>query len=156
LAISAVDPRTPEAAALVEALSRELARRYDFVDNGSGRFKPEDVLGPRSGFVQGRVGGRAVACGAFRPLEGDVCEIKRLFVAPECRGRGYARVILAGLERLAAGMGYAAARLETGDRQPGAIALYERAEYRRIANFGVYAASGRSVCFEKRLGGSAG
>jgi GNAT superfamily N-acetyltransferase len=152
LVMMAVDPRSPEAIQLVRALSRELAQRYEFTDDGSGDFKPEDVLGPRSAFLLGRVDGRPVACGAFRPLEGDVCEIKRMFVAPDCRGRKYAKVVLAELERLAASLGYAIARLETANRQPEAIGLYERAGYRRIPNFGIYAGSERSVCFEKWLG----
>jgi ribosomal protein S18 acetylase RimI-like enzyme len=79
-----------------------------------------------------------------------------MFVAPDCRGRGYGRAILAELERLAAALGYTAARLETGSRQPEAIGLYERSGYRRIANFGMYVGSERSVCFEKRLVGPGG
>jgi SAM-dependent methyltransferase/GNAT superfamily N-acetyltransferase len=156
LAITAVDPRSAEAVELVRALSDELAQRYDFTDDGAGNFKPEDVLVPRSAFVLGRAGVRAVACGALRPLEGDVCEIKRMFVVPDCRGRGYSRAILAELERLAASMGYTTARLETANRQPEAIGLYERAGYRRIANFGIYVNSERSVCFEKQLGARGG
>jgi GNAT superfamily N-acetyltransferase len=152
LTVATADPRSPEAVELVRALSQELALRYDFVDDGSGDFKPEDVLVPRSGFVLGRVNGRAVACGAFRPLEGDVCEIKRMFVAPDHRGRGYAGAVLAELERLAACSGYTVARLETGNRLTEAVRLYERAGYRRIPNFGIYAGSERSVCFEKPLG----
>ncbi len=151
LVVTAVDPRLAEVVELVQALSQELAERYDFADDGSGNFKPEDVLGPQSAFLIGRVNGRAVACGALRPLEADACEIKRMFVIPDSRGRGYARVILTELERLATSLGYAVARLETAHRQPEAIALYQRAGYRRIPNFGIYAASERSVCFEKGL-----
>ena len=55
------------------------------------------------------------------------------------------------LERLARQSGYNVARLETGDRQPEAIHLYERSGYHRIPNFGIYAGSQRSVCFEKRF-----
>jgi len=43
-------------------------------------------------------------------------------------------------------------RLETGDRQPEAIRLYESSSYRRIPNFGIYRDSESSVCFEKQLG----
>ena len=67
--ITPVDPRGPEAAELIHVLSEELARRYDYVTDGAGNFKPEDVLVARSAFVIGRAAGRAVACGAFRPLE---------------------------------------------------------------------------------------
>src|SRR5438094_945116 len=114
--IQSADPRSADAAALIAALSEELSRRYDFIDDGSGRFRAEDVLIPGSGFVIARVEGRAVGCGAFRPLEGDVCEIKRMYVLPEHRCRGVARAILAALERLARDAGYSIARLETGDR----------------------------------------
>jgi putative acetyltransferase len=149
--IIAVDPRMPEAVELIHALSEELAERYDRVDDGSGHFQPEDALVAGSAFVIGRSGGRAVACGALRPLEGQVAEIKRMFVVPDCRGRGYSKAVLAELERLARENGYTTVRLETGDRQPEAIRLYERSGYHRIPNFGIYVGSERSVCFEKQL-----
>ena len=151
LELAVVDPRLPEAAELIRVLSEELAQRYDYVDDGSGDFKPEDALVPRSAFVLGWVAGRAVACGAFRPLEGDVAEIKRMFVLPECRGLGYSKAVLTELERLALEQGYTTARLETGVRQPEAIGLYEWAGYTRIPNFGIYVDSEESVCFEKYL-----
>jgi GNAT superfamily N-acetyltransferase len=149
--IKAVDPRSPDALELIRALSEELAQRYDYVDDGSGNFSPEDALTPRSVFLIGRLGGRAVACGSFRRLEDDTAEIKRMFVVLECRGRGYATAILTELERLVRQDGYAAVRLETAERQPEAIHLYERSGYERIPNFGIYANSKRSLCFEKRL-----
>jgi GNAT superfamily N-acetyltransferase len=93
----------------------------------------------------------AVACGAFRPLERRVAEIKRMFVVPDCRGRGYSKGVLMELERLARKDGYTTVRLETANRQPEAIGLYERSGYQRIPNFGVYRNSTRSVCFEKQV-----
>jgi putative acetyltransferase len=146
-----VDPRIPEALELIEALSEELARRYDYADDGSGDFKPEGALVARSAFVIGRAGSRVVACGAFRPLQGHVAEIKRMFVVPDCRGRGYSKAVLQELERLAREEGYTTVRLETGNRQPEAIRLYERSGYQRVPNFGAYVGSARSVCFEKKL-----
>jgi putative acetyltransferase len=44
-----------------------------------------------------------------------------------------------------------AVRLETGNRQPEAIALYEGCGFARIAPFGVYVGDPTSVCFELRL-----
>ena len=151
LAIAAEDPRSPDAARLIRALSEELSQRYGSVDEGSGAFRPEDVLVERAAFVVGRAQGRAVACGALRPMGEGVCEVKRMFVAPDCRGRGYAGLILAELERLAAQMGYGAARLETGTKQPEAVRLYDRAGYRRIEKYGIYVDNPWSVCFEKAL-----
>jgi putative acetyltransferase len=149
--VAAEDACSADAARLIAALSAELARRYDYVDDGSGHFRPEDVAVPRSVFLVGRLGGRPVACGAVRPLEGDVGEVKRMYVEPAARGRGPSRRLLAALEEAARSMGYVALRLETAHRQPEAIRLYESAGYRRIEPFGIYAGSRRSLCFEKRL-----
>ncbi|HEV3027633.1 MAG TPA: GNAT family N-acetyltransferase [Planctomycetota bacterium] len=151
LLILPADPRSEVATGLLRALSRELSQRYDRVDDGSGHFQPEDVLVAGGVFLIGTLQGRAVACGAFRPLEDGAAEVKRMYVQPDCRGRGHARGLLAELERRAAECGYQRIRLETGLRQPEAIALYERAGYRRIGNFGVYLGDPRSVCFEKSL-----
>ena len=149
--IVAVDPRSGEALQLIHALSEELASRYDYGDDGSGNFQPEDAFGERAAFLIARLGDRAVGCGALRPVTNNVAEIKRMFVVPECRGRGYAKLILRELERVARRAGYTTVRLETADRQPEAIRLYERAGYRHIPNFGIYAGSKRSLCFEKEL-----
>jgi len=149
--LRSADPRSPDAAELIGPLSRELAARYNFSEDGSGHFNPEDASGPRSDFLVGFVDGRPIACGAFRPMDDRAAEIKRLYVVPGQRGRGFSKLVLAELERRAATMGYEVARLETGTRQPEAIALYEGSGYRRIPNFGIYAGNPQSVCFEKDL-----
>jgi putative acetyltransferase len=41
--------------------------------------------------------------------------------------------------------------LETGKRQPEAIALYKKSGYKLIPNYGQYAAMDNSVCFEKEM-----
>lgn len=151
LEIRSADPRSSEATSLIRDLSNELARRYDFEEDGSGNFRPEDVLGPRAGFLVGWIGRDAVACGAFRVMEADVAEIKRMFVRPEYRGRGFSKAILEDLERRARACGYRKVRLETGNRQPEAIALYQRSGYHRIPNFGIYQKVESSLCFEKDL-----
>ena len=98
LKLDVVDPRSPEAAELVGALSVELARRYDYMEDGSGGFRPEDAMGPKGAFVVGRIGGSPVACGAIRPLKGDVAELKRVFVKVDFRGRGYSKHVVRELE----------------------------------------------------------
>jgi putative acetyltransferase len=149
--VEAADPRGPEAAELIRELSAELARRYDYVEDGSGGFKPEDALSPRGAFVIGRVGDDPVACGAIRPLGGEVAELKRVFVEVDYRGRGYSKAIVSELEQQARALGYKVMRLETGVRQPEAISLYESMGYHRIPNYGEYRDSGLSVCYEKEL-----
>lgn len=149
--ITIEQPYSADAALLIARLSAELAARYDFADDGSGAFTPADVDVPGGAFVLARIGGRPVGCGALRPLEPGVGEIKRMFVAADVRGQGIARRILQELETAARTSGYAALRLETGVRQPEAIRLYEAAGYGRILCYGMYASAPGSVCFEKQL-----
>jgi putative acetyltransferase len=145
------DPRSADAARLIAGLSAELSRRYDFADDGSGHFRPEDVLVPGAVFLIGKLDGVAVACGALRPMGPAVVEVKRMYVEEAQRGKGLGKQVLAELERRAAGLGYHAVRLETGQRQPEAVRLYEGAGYRRIEAFGVHVGNIESICFEKLL-----
>jgi len=151
--IAHVDPREPEAAELLRSMTEEIRETYDHTIDGHGHFKPEDVLVPGSGFLVGRVGDRAVACGAFRPLEPGIAEIKRMFVAREHRGHGYSKQILTKLERLARESGYTTVRLETRPKQAAAISLYESLGYVRIPNYGMYAGKDGCLCYEKPLAG---
>ena len=152
LEISRADPREPEAAALISAMTAEVKATYDHKIDGAGNFKPEDVLVPGSGFLVGRVEGRAVACGAYRPDAPGVAEIKRMFVVLEHRGRGYSKAMLSTLERMARESGYTAVRLGTRPRQTAAIALYEGMGYVRVPNFGSYVGKEDCLCYEKPLG----
>jgi GNAT superfamily N-acetyltransferase len=92
-----------------------------------------------------------VGCGAFRKLEPNTVEIKRMYVQPNRRQQGVARAILGELEVWAAELGYATAVLETGKRQPEAIALYERSGYALTPNYGQYVGVENSVCMRKEL-----
>ena len=154
--ISVEDPTSPDASELIRLLSAELAVRYDFADDGSALFSAADVQVPRAAFLVLRLDGRPVGCGALKPMEEegfeDAAEIKRMYVAPEVRGRRLAAVILRELEQLAREFGYARVVLETGDRNPEAIRLYERSGYQHIPPYGPYIGSARSVCFARNLG----
>ncbi len=142
---------SPEASELMRRLTEELAARYDYLDDGTGNFRPEDVQNDRAVFLIGRIGDVAVACAALKPVSGRVGELKRVFVARSCRGRGYGRELLREIEHLAVEFGYDTLRLETGTRQPESLRLYETSGYRRIPNYEPYVDSDWSVCFEKTL-----
>jgi len=92
-----------------------------------------------------------VGCGAFKPFEVDSVEIKRMYTLPQQRGKGYASIILNELEVWATERGFTSAVLETGVKQPEAIALYKKNGYNRIDNYGQYAGVENSLCFEKEL-----
>jgi putative acetyltransferase len=95
--------------------------------------------------------GIAIGCGAFKGYDKATVEIKRMFVQPEFRGKGVGAKILNELEQWAAEINYTAAILETGKKQPEAIALYKKAAYEIIPNFGQYAGVENSVCMKKML-----
>ena len=96
-------------------------------------------------------GNVAVGCGAFKPLSDEIAEIKRMYVLPEHRGQGLAGKILSALESWAQESGFECCRLETGKKQPEAIALYRKSLYAIIPNYGQYEGVANSVCFEKKL-----
>lgn len=95
--------------------------------------------------------GTPVCCGAFRPVDSHSVEIKRMYTIPGARGKNYASTLLKALEQWASELSYTTAVLETGKRQPDAIALYEKNGYRRIDNYGQYAGIENSICFSKAL-----
>lgn len=95
--------------------------------------------------------GMPVGCGAIKPYQENVMEVKRMYVVPEKRGRGAASAVLLELERWAKELGYQKCILETGLKQPEAIALYKKNDYLIISNYGQYAEVESSVCFEKLL-----
>jgi len=92
-----------------------------------------------------------IGCGAFKPFAQAVAEIKRMYVLPAFRGQGVAGRILFELERWAGECSFEKCILETGKRQPEAIALYRKNGYTSISNYGQYVNVENSVCFEKRL-----
>ncbi|HVV76207.1 MAG TPA: GNAT family N-acetyltransferase [Mycobacteriales bacterium] len=134
---------------LIAAVQAEYVVRYGGPDEGpidGSEFRP-----PHGLFIVGYLGTEPVATGGLRQhAEGEV-ELKRMYVVPEARGKGLARVMLAALEERARGMGASRIVLETGDRQPEAVSLYETSGYERIEGFGFYACAPLSLSFEKRL-----
>ena len=135
-------------ALLVDVLS-ELAERY----GGTGDDTPigaDDFTPPAGAFFVADDGERLVGCAGWR-RHGDDAELKRMYTARAIRGRGLGRRMLATIEESAREAGCRRVILETGDRQPEAIALYESAGYRRIEDFGYYRGHEGVLSFAKEL-----
>jgi putative acetyltransferase len=92
-----------------------------------------------------------VGCGTIKQYAEDTMEVKRMYVLPSTRGHGVASSVLRELETWAKELGYTCCILETGQKQPEAIALYKKAGYQIIPNYGQYKDIANSVCFEKLL-----
>lgn len=142
------DAKNPDFVALVRLLDAELVVR-DGEDHVF--YNQFNQLNQIRQTVVAYLDDRAVGCGALKPLEADVMEVKRMFVLPEFRGKGIASKVLSELERWAIELGMRACRLETGQNQPEAIALYFKCGYERIPNYGQYSGVYNSVCFQKLL-----
>ena len=155
LAVSWHDER---AVALRKAMDDEIGPRYAdrFEDRGPEESErratafaidPADIVAT---FIA-QVDGVRVAHAALRKL-GEDYELKRLVTLPEYRGRGLSRALIAAVETEAASRGALRLILQTGDRQPEAVRLYEYLGYRKIPVFEPYTVFAASNCYERPLG----
>lgn len=94
---------------------------------------------------------QAVGCGAIKKMDEHTIEIKRMYVPSHLRGNGIASQVLQELETWSRELGYKKCVLETGKKQPEAIALYHKNHYQIIPNYGQYEGIENSVCFAKEL-----
>jgi GNAT superfamily N-acetyltransferase len=114
---------------------RELYAGLDLQSPDMPKAGPGELNPPNGAFIVGYEEDTAICCGGIKRLDQEACELKRMYVIPEARGRGVARTLLAALETRARELGYTIARLDTGPKQPGAQHLYESAGYISIPNF---------------------
>ncbi len=126
----------------------EVVVRYGVPDAEPG---PAPTAESMTVFVVAYDDGTAVACGGLRALDDVHGEVKRMFVTPAARGRGISKLVLRDLERRARELGWERLLLETGELQPEAMSLYERAGYTAIPAFGYYVGNAQSRCYAKEL-----
>lgn len=133
---------------LVELLDAELAERDGEEHGFYAQFnKPVGLLG----VVVAYRDGESVGCGAFKKYDENSVEIKRMYVLPDRRGLRIAGEILTELETWSTELGFSEYVLETGFKQPEAIALYTRSGYEVIPNYGQYVGVENSVCMKKTV-----
>lgn len=141
-------PNTQDAISLIEQLSNSL--EVITGDSGKNSFNSNDVCVPRSLFVVAyNEDGEAIGCGAIRPINEDVAEVKRMFAKTKAIGVG--SEILHYLENYAQKLGYSALWLETRLINKRAVSFYEKKGYHRISNYGKYVNKSEAVCFEKNI-----
>jgi putative acetyltransferase len=145
------DLDSPDVAPLLELAQLELNLRYPEENPHPRPLEPGEFRAHEGCFLAVWQGDHFVGCGGIRRWDAQTAEVKRMFVEAAARRRGLGRLILENLEIKARELGYRLIRLETAQRQPEAIALYEQAGFKRIAPYGEFLNSPLSLCFEKAL-----
>ena len=145
------DILSPVVQQLIAALNAELEERYPEEGANHFRLDPDEVADGHGAFLVAYRDGKPVGCGAVRKIEPAVCEIKRMYTMPAARGCRIGRQVLMELEAIARQLGATRLVLETGPRQAEALALYHRAGFVEIPQFGEYEGCEFSVCMAKDL-----
>ncbi len=131
------EPNSPDARWCLEQYFAELNARFEtgFDPSLSISADEHELTPPAGAFIVARLHARPVGCGALKFHPGAPAELKRMWVAPEVRGIGLGRRLLAELERLAGDEDVEALRLETNGALREAIALYRSSGYREVPAF---------------------
>ena len=143
-------PDTPDAIMLIEELEAHLEPFYPQTSRHG--YSVEKLIQQRVAFFVMRHDGVAAGCGGVQFYGTEYGEIKRMFVRPQFRGLGLAKLMLDHLETHAREYNIRLLRLETGIHQKEAIGLYERMGFQSIPPFGEYIEDPLSKFFEKRIG----
>jgi ribosomal protein S18 acetylase RimI-like enzyme len=111
---------------------------------------PGDYASPRGTLLLAMDGEHPIGCAALRPVDSEVCELKRVYVRPEARGRGIGRLLIVTLICSAQRMGYRRIRLDTIPELKPALGLYRSLGFRFIAPYRVIPTE-RALFMELRL-----
>lgn len=139
----------PDFKNLVNLLDADLAKRDGNEHAFYAQFNKIDMI---KHAIVAYNNGMPVGCGAIKEYMPGSMEVKRMYTTPEVRGKGVATEVLIALEKWATELSYKKCVLETGKKQPEAIALYKKNGYQLIPNYGQYEGIENSVCFEKKVG----
>jgi putative acetyltransferase len=142
-------PDTPAALSLIQELDALLEPLYP--SKSRHGFTVEKLLAQNVAFFVLRTNETPACCGGIQLVGEEYGEIKRMYVRPEFRGQGFAKLMLDHLAGYARAHTITVIRLETGIHQREAIGLYERQGFYRVPPFGPYTDDPLSLCYEKRL-----
>ena len=142
-------PDTPDAAALIAELEAYLEPLYPRESRHG--YSVEKLIAESVAFFLIRDDGAPAGCGGIKLFGTEYGEIKRMYLRPQFRGLGFAKLMLNHLAEYAGSEGIATLRLETGIHQHAAIALYEQMGFQQIPPFGGYKFDPLSRCYEKRI-----
>ena len=143
-----VDAENADFLALVQQLDEYYFQVVGEVHRRYAKYNDPHLLDARMVVYQE---GEPAGCGAWKKIDEQTAEIKRIFVAPDFRRQSVASKLICALERDAAAHGYTRAILETARTTDDSAALYHKLGFREISYYGSPAGAENCRCFEKML-----
>jgi ribosomal protein S18 acetylase RimI-like enzyme len=128
---------TPEQLKEIKNLFLEYAKSLDF-DLGFQNFQNElaDLPGkyalPSGSLLMAEEDGKVAGCVGLRKISTGICEMKRLYIRPEFRGRGLGKALAFAIIEVAFNMGYRKMRLDTVATMKEAVRLYRHLGFYEI------------------------
>ena len=140
LSLDIVEAVSPAQVGLVRGLFQDYAAALDvdldFQDfDGELAGLPGPYSPPEGRLLYAASGGESAGCVGLKKLEGECCEMKRLFVCPAFRGLGVGRRLAEEVIGEARSIGYARMRLDSLPGMEAAQALYRQLGFAVIAPY---------------------
>jgi GNAT superfamily N-acetyltransferase len=123
------------ATAMIEAFIAWAEATYGEYDRDAAPAYPHELAPPAGVFLVAWLNSEPVGCAAFKRLDERTGEVKRVYVSDGVRRRGAGRALMLRLEDEGRARGYRRLRLDIGDRQPAATAMYRELGYREIPDY---------------------
>jgi len=97
---------------------------------------PGDYAPPEGRLMLAEHEGQLAACVALHKLDADICEMKRLYLRPQFRGKGLGRTLADRIISEARQIGYGRMRLDTVEPvMKDAVAMYRKIGFKEIAPY---------------------
>jgi ribosomal protein S18 acetylase RimI-like enzyme len=147
ISIKIVNPDDEKVLAITEELSENLYLRFG--SDGKNSFQDWENENSNFVFVIAEINNEIVGCGAIRPIDQNIGEVKRMYA--KYQGKRIGQTILVFLENEAVNLGYTNLVLETRVKNESAVHFYQKQGYKVIPNYGKYIDRLEAICLEKSL-----
>jgi DNA-binding MarR family transcriptional regulator/GNAT superfamily N-acetyltransferase len=137
VAVAVEPPGTPAAQHCLERYFEEIHARFKSGYDRAAALQvgADQMVLPNGLLLLARLQGEPIGCGVLWLHGAGIADVKRMWVAPEARGLGVGRRLLAELETRARDLGVHTLRLETNRALTEAIGLYRAAGFAEVAQF---------------------
>jgi len=147
ISIKIVNPNDEKVLAITEELSENLYLRFG--SDGKNSFQDWENENSKFVFVVAEINSKIVGCGAIRPIDQNIGEVKRMY--SKYPGKKIGQTILGFLENEAVNLGYTNLVLETRVKNESAVQFYQKQGYKVIPNYGKYTDRPEAICLGKSL-----